>query len=110
MKHPSNESNTQPTKLITARPRYIDHITTTMLVSPSTGPIKMTQSPVEKVSRMAIEMSRITFEVLKVGVEEVDIVEIGKKSSRVRRQFAEFVLTLVNILWCLISLFKKFVS
>lgn len=28
-------------------------------------------------------MSRITFEVLKVAVEEVDIVEIGKKSSRV---------------------------
>ena len=59
---------------------------------------------------MGIEMRRITFEVLKVAVEEVDIVEIGKKSSRVRRQFTEFVLTLVNILWCFISLFKKFVS
>ena len=53
-----------------------------------------------------MEMSRITFEVLKVAVEEVDIVEIGKEGSRVGRQFAEFVFTFVNVLWYFISLFK----
>ena len=56
--------------------------------------------------RKWLEMSRITFEVLKVAVEEVDNVEIGKKSSSVGRQFAEFLLTLVNILWCFIPLLK----
>ena len=44
-------------------------------------------------------MSRITFEVLEVAVKEVDIVEIREKSCRVRWQFAEFVLTLVDIFW-----------
>ena len=44
-------------------------------------------------------MSRRTFEVLKVAVKEVDIVEIREESGRVGRQFAEFVLTLINILW-----------
>ena len=51
-------------------------------------------------------LSRITFEVLKVAVEEVDIVEIGKEGGRIGRQFAEFVFTFVNVLWYFISLFK----
>ena len=51
-------------------------------------------------------LSRITFEVLKVAVKEVDIVEIGKEGSRIGRQFAEFVFTFVNVLWYFISLFK----
>ena len=40
-----------------------------------------------------------TFIVLQVAVKEVDIVEIREKSCRVRWQFAEFFLTLVNIFW-----------
>ena len=44
-------------------------------------------------------LGRITFEVLKVAVKEVDVVEIGEKSCRVRWQFAEFFLALVDILW-----------
>ena len=45
-----------------------------------------------------MEICQITFEVLKVAVKEVDIVEIGEEGCRVRWQFAEFFLTLVNIL------------
>ena len=63
------------------------------------GPIKMTQSPVDILWLECVELSIRTFEVLKVAVKEVDIVEIREESGRVGRQFAEFVLTLINILW-----------
>ena len=36
---------------------------------------------------------------LEVAVKEVDIVEIGEEGCRVRWQFTELFLTLVNILW-----------
>ena len=55
-------------------------------------------------------LSRITFEVLKVAMEEVDIVEIGKESSRLGWQFAELVFILINILWFWIRLFIYLLS
>ena len=44
-------------------------------------------------------LGRITFEVLKVAMEEVNIVEIGKEGGRLGWQFAELVFALINILW-----------
>ena len=41
----------------------------------------------------------ITFEVLKIAVKQVDVVEIRKEGGRFRRQLAELVLTLVHIFW-----------
>ena len=43
-------------------------------------------------------MSRITFEVLKVAVKEVDIVEIVEKHCGIRGQLAEFVFAFINVL------------
>ena len=44
-------------------------------------------------------LREITFEVLKIAVKQVDVVEIRKEGGRFRRQFAELVLTLVHIFW-----------
>ena len=41
----------------------------------------------------------ITFEVLKIAVKQVDVVEIRKEGGGFRRQLAELVLTLVHIFW-----------
>ena len=46
-----------------------------------------------------MEKREITFEVLKIAVKQVDVVEIRKEGGRFRRQLAELVLTLVHIFW-----------